>query len=57
MRVSERIYWLQNKDWYTTKDDKFIIKDDAPERAKKSFELWAKANPEWVALTSLHIGI
>jgi len=40
----ESVYWKQNKDWYSESDDgkEFIIKDDAPDRAKKSFELWLK---------------
>lgn len=38
--------WLKNKEWfsYDKVHDKFILKDSAPEAAKKSFSLWKKAN-------------
>ena len=38
----ESVYWQQNEDWYTNSEDgkSIVIKEDAPERAKKSFELW-----------------
>ncbi len=43
--VLERLYWTTNQDWYTGSDfNSYKIKDDAPEEAKKSFELWKKHN-------------
>ena len=38
----EILYWRINKDWYTYDESTgtFSIKDDAPQRAKDSFELW-----------------
>lgn len=45
----ELMYWHSNPDWYQqdkTKgffdDGSIVIKPDAPERAKKSFEAWLK---------------
>ena len=42
--ISENVYWMVDKNWFTLSEDKekFIIKDDAPERAKKSFAMWKK---------------
>lgn len=40
---SERIYWLTDKSWYTiNKNQEFELTDLAPERAKKSFEMWKR---------------
>ena len=46
--LSEIVYWRMDKDRYTLSEDKekFIIKDDAPERAKKSFAMWKKKHPD-----------
>lgn len=39
-------YWRTNKDWYWIDDNKVPhIKDDAPEEAKKSFELFMDPTP------------
>lgn len=42
------MYWYSNKDWYVLDDenDTFVIREDAPERAKKSFELWIEIQIE-----------
>ena len=44
----ENTYWITNREWFDIDTDnyKFSIKDDAPERAKKSFEMWVKDNPD-----------
>ena len=42
-RNTEPIYWTENKNWYIKdKNAKYgvRIKDDAPDRAKKSFQMW-----------------
>lgn len=38
----EHIYWRKNKDWYNYDEitNTYHILETAPERAKKSFELW-----------------
>ena len=37
----ESLYWMSNKDWYyCDKKGEPHVKDEAPERAKKSFERW-----------------
>lgn len=38
----EILYWRTNEDWYIYDESTgtFSIKDDAPQRAKDSFELW-----------------
>ena len=54
-RNSEVMYWQSNKDWYEIDDEKdtFVIREDAPERAKKSFEMWKELqvrhakHPDW----------
>lgn len=42
-RNKEPLYWSTNKEWFV-KDETakygVQIKDDAPERAKRSFEMW-----------------
>lgn len=52
-REAEELYWNTNPEWYErdkTKDffddGAFKIKDDAPERAKRSFEEWLKHKDE-----------
>jgi len=42
----EYMYWHTNRDWYEESNDKYIFKltDKAPERARKSFEMWKRAN-------------
>ncbi len=46
--VTELTYWLTNPDWYTKGElpgtEHYLIKPDAPERAKKSYEAWKKHN-------------
>lgn len=48
--IMERVYWLHDKSWYTHEegmgDEGYRIKEDAPERAKKSFEEWLKHKDE-----------
>lgn len=54
-RDSEVMYWIKNKDWFTFDDenDTFQIREDAPEKAKKSFEMWKEVqiehakHPDW----------
>lgn len=43
-RNTEIMYWHSNPDWYKRdyERDEFVLLDSAPERAKKSFELWKK---------------
>ena len=43
---SEGMYWHKNKAWYYIDREKdcFVLTDAAPERARKSFELYKKAN-------------
>ena len=37
----ESLYWKTNKEWYFINDSgKFELTENAPERAKKSFELY-----------------
>ena len=40
----EFMYWRTNKEWYRTNSEKdcFELTDKAPERARKSFELYQK---------------
>ncbi len=34
-------YWLSNRDWYFRRDDGVaVIRDDAPEEAKKSYRIF-----------------
>lgn len=40
---TEILYWRSNEEWYEddpTDEYIFRVKNNAPERAKKSFELW-----------------
>lgn len=42
-RNTELLYWSINEDWYEedpTHKHIFRVKEDAPERAKKSYEMW-----------------
>lgn len=56
-RNSEVMYWQSNKDWYIIDDenDTFVIREDAPDRAKESFEMWKELQvkqakrPNWEA--------
>ena len=41
--AKERMYWATDKSWYYLKEGKLFMRDDAPERAKKSFKAWRKA--------------
>lgn len=50
-KKQELMYWHKNPDWYYkddhgTDDECFHIKDDAPQRAKDSFEAWKKYREE-----------
>lgn len=38
----ELFYWTENPDWYDCDEDgdNITISSNAPERAKKSFEMW-----------------
>ncbi len=44
--MRERSVWMKNPDWYTIVPDNefggYVLKESAPEEAKKSFELWKK---------------
>lgn len=41
----ELYYWKSNKEWYgIDKNGKFYIKENAPDKAKKSFEKWRNVN-------------
>ncbi len=48
--IIERVYWHKFPEWYTReKKDGFeiyTIKENAPERVKKSFEEWVKHKDE-----------
>ena len=38
---AERLYWKSNKEWYRINEEgKYELTEKAPERAKKSFELY-----------------
>jgi hypothetical protein len=40
----ESLYWKSNEEWYRVNDDgEFELTELAPERAKKSFELYNSA--------------
>ena len=43
---SEAMYWHTNKAWYYIDKEKdcYVLTDAAPERARKSFELYRKIN-------------
>lgn len=38
----EMMYWFRNDDWYKCDDqtEEFSIRDDAPDRVKRSFKMW-----------------
>ena len=39
----ELFYWQNNTDWYTCDyEGNIVLNNNAPERAKKSFEKWEK---------------
>ena len=44
--MRERSAWMKNPDWYTIDLNNgfggYVLKENAPEEAKKSFELWKK---------------
>lgn len=41
----ESLYWKSNKEWYTiNKEGNYELTKHAPERAKKSFELFNSKN-------------
>jgi hypothetical protein len=45
----ESTYWLDYRNEWTTFDkatDKYSLKEGAPERIAKSFELWKAKNPD-----------
>lgn len=40
-------YWASNENWYhLDKNMRFVINDDAPEKAKKSYENYLKQKKE-----------
>lgn len=44
-RNTEIMYWMKNEEWYeedTTGKYCFQVKNTAPERAKKSYEMWVE---------------
>lgn len=41
----EPIYWQSNKEWWTIIDDKFVLTERAPARARASFWLYKGQNP------------
>ena len=40
------MYWMTNKKWYKINEelDRFELTEEAPEKAKRSFELFKKIN-------------
>ena len=44
----ESISWLRNENWFRINREKdyFEIRDDAPERAKRSFVMWCRNNAQ-----------
>lgn len=40
------MYWMSNPAWYKVNEelDRFELTEEAPEKAKKSFELYKKVN-------------
>jgi hypothetical protein len=49
-RGRENVYWISNKDWYYIdyEADQFVLRFDAPERARRSFKQWLKNWPKRV---------
>jgi hypothetical protein len=47
----ELLYWYHQEQWYEydAATDRYSVKSDAPERVKKSFEMWKKLNPKHAA--------
>ncbi len=43
---SEPMYWSKNEEWYIfdEENDRIVLLPSAPERAKKSFEMYKKLN-------------
>jgi len=46
---TELLYWQSNDDWYEYNQEtrEYKVKENAPERAKKSFELYIEYYNEW----------
>ena len=42
-------YWSSKKEWTTFKNHILVVADDAPEEAKKSYELYQKQLEEYLA--------
>ena len=42
--IKEMMYWLSDPSWYRINEetDDFELTDNAPERAKRSFDMWKK---------------
>lgn len=44
-KYSEKIYWMTEKSWYIINEkNEFELTSAAPERARKSFEMWKKVD-------------
>lgn len=47
-RYKDMVIWKENKDWYYIDEehDRYVLRDEAPEEARRSFELWQKVNAQ-----------
>jgi len=55
----EKLYWRTNKTWYgfdSTIND-FYLTDDAPDKAKKSFDLWQEQRRKNALQDDLIVGL
>ena len=43
---TELLYWYEDESWYEYNEetDSYTLTDEAPERAKASFEMWKEFN-------------
>ena len=56
---TEALFWMTNQDWFYIDEEtrRFVMKDDAPAKAKISFEVWSgKRKPKHKARTQAKLG-
>lgn len=51
LRKTLRTYWMSDENWYTIKNDKFVLTPLAPPKAIQSFKQWNK--PQKLTLRKL----
>lgn len=46
IKNKDMVYWMSNKSWYyiDKEHDRFVLTDEAPEEARRSFEKWKRIN-------------